>query len=148
MSIPLSMPPPAREWLANWLHALAARLSSAREHLRDRIVAVVGDSVAEAVESIVRVLVRAAPMHAPYSLPQPMRSGPYGDEFDHWDNGSFPPEARTEPSSAAPPPQRPRWRPFAFAGLHAAAWWLRRRAAGPLLTALAAVAGAVLLLVD
>ena len=146
MSIPLSIPPPAREWLANWLHALAARLTAAREHLRERVVSAVGDTVAEAVESVVRILVRTRPWPQPsFGHSPPSHYGQY-DDGEFWDGESLP---SNHPSTApAPEPPNARWRSYACAGLQAAAWWLRRRTAGPLLAAVAAMVGAALLLFD
>ena len=165
---------PARRFLADRIADLAQRLEQLGGRLREGIARVVGQTVAEGVHQAVRAALECRPpapeerpVHPP---PWDGHGGLLPDDVDHpqpFDEMGWEPAPATAPPPPEPARPVPRWRSALWAGLQAAAWWLRNcpggrpvgaalgfgaavglaaLAAGPLAAMLVAAAGSALAL--
>jgi hypothetical protein len=139
---------PAAPWLARHAERLRAGLDLLFDRLREALARVVGDRVADAVREAVEILLTDVPgrpcgPHRPAE--RLLRSASIWDDPERavWDDEEDDEELGEEDvprtASSRPHSPPPRWPEALVVGLHAAAWWLRRRIGRrPLLTAVGA----------
>jgi hypothetical protein len=148
MISPVKLPPVFQRLLVDWIRRLADRLWGIQDRIKEAVIEAVGRTAAEVTETVLRT---CAPPAAPEIAGPPVYRTP--DPADDWDNDYAPSGSREvcrtvreepEPRSA----RRGLWWAAMLAGLQAGVWWLQSHATGPVLTALAAVATASLLLLN
>jgi hypothetical protein len=132
---------PAGRSLAYHVSRLQAKLDDLRQRLRETAARLLGETVADVVEQVVRGLL-AAPVP---NSPLPYRSRDYRPDRPRWADPDSPdhlydphaeyrrddldedmPEREPEPEPEPETPRVSRWRQALAIGLRAAAWWLQR----------------------
>ncbi len=136
---------PAGRSLAHHVSRLQAKLDDLRERLREAAARMLGETVANVVEQVVRELLAPGPDLAPVNRPRDYRDYRRSD-LPSWADPDSPesmydphnPHAAyrrddpdddddvPEPESEPETPRLSRWRQALAIGLRTAAWWLQR----------------------